>query len=137
MTEPLPRRYSRLWLPALGDLVESSLLVFRHGVAGPRGKARLRAWQAGDGHFALLADSGRGLDVTDAQPGMRKMLAGRFGEPLALAEHWRDGRVYLVLPPFPGQETERLLLNPASPDDILHDYVAAWWAAHGDIILAF
>jgi hypothetical protein len=133
----LPRRHSRLWLPPLGAIVASEPLVFRAGAVGPRGEARLRAWRAGEGHFAVLTDLGRGASLADTQPGMRKMLVGRFGEPLALAEHWTSGHVYLVLPPVPAgaQGTERLRLWPTGPDDLLHDYVAAWWAEHGESVL--
>jgi hypothetical protein len=136
----LPSRRSRLWLPPLGEMLADEQLVYRLGTAGPHGVARLRAWTAGDGWFAVVTDLGRGLAVTDAQPGLWKMLAGRFGRPFAMAEQWPEGRsgsahVDLVLPPGPGG-TELVRIWPVTGDHPLREYVAAWWSACGDTVLA-
>lgn len=136
----LPSRRSRLWLPPLGDLLADEQLVYRKGAAGPRGVARLRAWAAGDGRFAVVTDLGRGLPVTDAQPGLWKMLADRFGLPFAMAEHWPGGgpglaHVDLVLPP--GVEgTELLRIWPVTGDHPLREYVTSWWSVCGDTVLS-
>lgn len=137
----LPRRRSRLWLPPLGDMLADEQLVYRKGgAAGPRGVARLRAWTAGDGRLAVVTDLGRGLSVTEAQPGLWKMLADRFGRPFAMAEHWPEGRsgpahVDLVLPP--GTEGTGLLrIWPVTDGHPLREYVDAWWSLCGDTVLS-
>jgi len=136
----LPSRRSRLWLPPLGEMLTDEELVYRVGTVGPRGVARLRAWAAGDGRFAVVTDLGRGLPVTDAQPGLWKMLAARFGRPFAMAEQWPEGRsgsarVDLVLPPGP-QGTELLRIWPVTDGHPLREYVDAWWSVCGDTVLS-
>lgn len=135
MTESLPRRAgSTLWLPVLGDLVVDERLVYKRGAVGPRGVARLRVWDAvGGGHFAVVTDLGRGMSVTDARPGLRRMLQVRFGEPFAMAEQWPGSHVDLVLRPVDGEQAT-VRLWPDNPDSLLHGYVSAWWKTCGEAI---
>lgn len=139
MTELPYRRPSapapeRLWLPALGPLAAEEPLCFRPGVAGPWGKAQLRAWATeDDGRFVVLTWTS-GISIARVARALRGMLAGRFGEPFALAELRADS-IDLILPPVVGQEQEWLRIFPAS-DGPHRSALEAWWAVYGDTVLS-
>lgn len=141
-TEPLPRRAPMPWLPALGGLVEFDPM-WSYRSAGMEGICLLRVWKAGDGHFAVVTERDMGLSVTNAAQAIRAALAERFGEPLALAEHWPAAQspeagehVDLVLPPgFPdGQGRGWSALWPLSVRHPHYEVCRAWWEAHGEEI---
>jgi hypothetical protein len=136
----LPRRVppapvsGSLWLPVLSGLVNAEPLFYRLGVAGPRGKARLRAWRTpDDGRFVVLAHQS-GLAVAEVDLPLRGMLAERFGQPFALAE-LLPGRADLILPPAWGRPSERLRLFPAE-DGPCRAALDEWWAVYGDTVLS-
>jgi hypothetical protein len=139
-TSDLPRRQppargpQELWLPALGRLVAEEPLYYRAGAAGPKGKARLRAWETDDdGRFAVLSWVS-GISVFQVARPLRGMLAERFGSPFALAE-LSGQALELILPPVPGQDQEWLRVFP-SADGPHRAELEAWWARHGDIVLS-
>lgn len=140
MTGPLPRRTAGglasgpLWLPVLGPLVAEEPLAYRPGVAGPWGKARLRAWSTEDGGRFVVLTWTSGLSIPRVARALRGMLAERFGSPFALAE-LRPGSIDLILPPVPGEEQEWLRLFPASEGPYRAD-LDTWWAVYGDTVLS-
>jgi hypothetical protein len=133
VTEPLPRRYGSLWLPALGLRVLDRPCR-RPGTA----EARLRVWHASEGgFFAVVTDPGtrRGIPELAAAEDTWRRLAGQYGHPLGMAELWPGGEVDLVLPPREGQ-LGWLQAYPHRPGHSLAGVVATWWAVNGDVILA-
>jgi hypothetical protein len=136
----LPKRTPMPWLPALGELLVFDPL-WSYKAAGMEGICLLRVWRADDGHFAVVTERGMGLSVTNAAEAIRQALAERYGEPLALAEHWTAEQapvtgehVDLVLPPrFPGGQGWSALW----PLGTRHPHYAvcrAWWEEFGQEI---
>lgn len=138
MPETLPQRVPVPWLPALEALVHSDPRWAYRGSDGAPGTAFLRVWRAGVGHLAVVTELGDGRSVTNASREIRSALAGLYGEPLALAEHWPASQapesgehVDLVLPPgWPGGQGWAALW-PVGRDNPRYEANRAWWEAYG------
>jgi hypothetical protein len=134
VTQPLPRRHSRLWLPALGERVLDQPWRF-----GPAGEAsRLRVWQAPEGgFFAVVTETGthRGTAELAVAEDTWRRLSERYGDPFGMAELWPAGEVDLVLPPR-DDRLSRVQVWPRRPGHSLLGVLGLWWAVNGDVILA-
>jgi hypothetical protein len=135
MPDPtLPQRSPMPLLPHLDEMVHfDSEWVYRDA-DGAEGMAVLRVWRAGSGHFAVVTEKGVGRSVTNAARAIRATLAGQWGEPLTLAEHWPESQapvehVDLVLPP--GSRNSHAPLWPVGPRAPHAEVNVAWWMAFG------
>jgi hypothetical protein len=131
--QPLPLRSPMPWLPSLRGLVtDDPLWAYQGGVT------RLRVWEAGDGHFAVVTELGGGIPVSSAVRAIWAQLSAWYGPPLGLAEYWPaglDGPEHADLV-VPGGVISWLPLWPVRRGSMHAEVRAAWWAAYGDQILS-
>lgn len=134
MPEPLPRRHSGLWLPALGERVLDRQ-PWRPWL--PEG-TRLRVWQTWDGgFFAVVTAPARrpGIGALAVTGDAWRCLAEKYGDPFGMAELWPGDEVQLVLPPCEDQVAGRVQVYPLRPGHSLAPVLGTWWAVNGDEIL--
>jgi hypothetical protein len=114
---------------------------FRSACAAGGGIAHLRVWKAeGEGHVAIVTETGLGASTTNSAGEIWTELADCFPGPLVLFEHWPAGNCddhdRLDQVAMEGRRPIWRRIWPTAPANPDHDLCTAWMQAYGHDLLA-